>query len=61
MTTVTCDRCGKKIVDVNYDATTVKINEGTIDLCQECQNKLNHIITNFIRGEDVVVEALKKE
>jgi NAD-dependent SIR2 family protein deacetylase len=61
MTTVTCDRCGEKIEDVNYDATTVRINEENIDLCQECQNKLNNIIQKFIRGEDVVVEALKKE
>ena len=61
MKTVTCDRCGEKIADVNYDVTAVRINEENIDLCPDCQNKLNHIIQNFICGEDVVIEALKKE
>lgn len=61
MKTVTCDRCGEKIADVNYDSITVQINEENIDLCPDCQNKLNHIIQNFIRGKDVVVEALKRK
>lgn len=61
MTTVTCDRCGEKIVDSNYDMTAVKINEGNIDLCRDCQNRLNIIIQRFISGEEIVVKALDWE
>lgn len=61
MTTVTCDRCGKKIADLNYDMTSIKMNDSTLDLCQECQNKLNFIVQKFICGEDVVVKALDWE
>jgi len=61
MTTITCDRCGKKIADINYNAISININDSTLDLCQECQNKLNLTVQKFIRGEEVVVEALEKE
>ena len=58
MTTITCDRCGKEIVDVNYNAISINISGSTLDLCQECQNKLNLTVQKFIRGEDVFVAAL---
>jgi len=61
MTTVTCDRCGEKILNSNYDITAVKINEENIDLCPDCQNTLNIIITKFIHGEDVAVKALERK
>lgn len=61
MITVTCDRCGEKIADVDYDMTSINVNGSKLDLCQKCQNKLNFVVQKFIRGEEIVVKALDRE
>lgn len=63
-----CDRCGAPVGATKNPDYLLKKWIGdprypyeAVDLCQDCQNKLNFIVQKFILGEDVVVKALDWE
>lgn len=70
MTTVVCDRCGKRVefvIPYDYYLTTVKINpqlqsnQDHVDLCSVCQDRLNTIVRYFMNGADLIVKEENKD
>lgn len=63
-----CDRCGARAKNEGDPDYRLQKWSGDprcpyedVDLCERCQNSLYIVVQKFIRGEDVVVKAMKKE